>query len=356
MSPRKDALFLRALRREPTERRPIWLMRQAGRYLPEYRATRARAGSFLDLAGNPELACEVTLQPIERYGFDAAILFSDILILPHAMGLGLGFEPGEGPYFERPIRSPADIRALPSPDPTEDTGYVMEAVRLIRASLPDQVPLIGFAGSPWTVATYMIEGRSSKDFATAKRLLLEEPVAALALMDHLADATVNYLAAQVEAGADALMIFDSWGGALSPNLYRDFSLASQQRIVQRLRDRCPDTPLILFGKGCGQHLEALADTGCDGLGVDWTVDLGTARRLVGDRVALQGNLDPAVLMTSPASIQREARRVLSSFGDGPGHIFNLGHGITPLVPPEHVEALVAAVRDASEDSGASGTG
>ncbi len=345
MTDRQDSLFMQALRREATERRPIWLMRQAGRYLPEYRASRAKAGSFLQLAGNPELACEVTLQPIERYGFDASILFSDILILPHAMGLGLGFQPGEGPYFERPLRSPADIAALPMPDPNDDTGYVMEAVRLIRQHLPAGTPLIGFAGSPWTVATYMIEGRSSKDFATAKKLLLGEPAAAGQLMNHLADATAAYLTAQVEAGADALMIFDSWGGALSPGLYREFSLASQQRIVDQLKKTCPDTPLLLFGKGCGQHLELLADTGAQGLGVDWTMDLSEARRRVGARVALQGNLDPAVLLTSPDIIRAETRRVLTSFGDGPGHIFNLGHGITPEVPPEHVEVLVETVRE-----------
>ena len=344
MNDRHQSLFLRALRREPVERTPIWLMRQAGRYLPEYRATRARAGSFLKLAGNPELACEVTLQPIERYGFDAAILFSDILILPHAMGLGLGFQPGEGPYFDRPLRTPADIADLPMPDPNDDTGYVMEAVRLIRQHLPEGTPLIGFAGSPWTVATYMIEGRSSKDFATAKKLLLAEPAAAQQLMNHLADATAAYLIAQVEAGADALMVFDSWGGALSPTLYREFSLASQQRIVDQLKTNCPDTPLILFGKGCGQHLELLADTGCQGLGVDWTLDLADARGRVGERVALQGNLDPSVLLTSPDIIRAETRRVLASFGDGPGHIFNLGHGITPNVPPEHVQALVETVR------------
>ncbi len=340
----QDSIFMRALRREPVDRRPIWLMRQAGRYLPEYRATRARAGSFLDLAGNPELACEVTLQPIERYGFDAAILFSDILILPHAMGLGLGFQAGEGPFFERPVRTSSDIDALPIPDPNDDTGYVMDAVRLIRQNLPSATPLIGFAGSPWTVATYMIEGRSSKDFATAKKLLLSEPQAAERLMNHLADATAAYLSAQVQAGADALMIFDSWGGALSPCLYRKFSLASQQRIVDRLKQTCPNTPLILFGKGCSQHLEALADTGCAGLGVDWTVDMSEARERVGQRVALQGNLDPAVLLTSPDIIRTETRRVLTSFGDGPGHIFNLGHGITPDVPPEHVQVLVETVR------------
>lgn len=340
----QDSIFMRALRREPVDRTPIWLMRQAGRYLPEYRATRERAGSFLDLAGNPELACEVTLQPINRYGFDAAILFSDILIIPHAMGLGLGFQPGEGPFFERPVRTTGDIDTLPIPDPNDDTGYVMDAVKLIRQNLPVGTPLIGFAGSPWTVATYMIEGRSSKDFATAKKLLLAEPAAAHQLMNHLADATASYLAAQVEAGANALMIFDSWGGALSPTLYREFSLASQQRIVDQLNKTCPDTPLILFGKGCGQHLEALADTGCQGLGVDWTLDLSEARARVGHRVALQGNLDPSVLLTNPEIIQSETRRVLNSFGDGPGHIFNLGHGITPEVPPEHVQVLVETVR------------
>lgn len=347
MNPRANSLLMRALRREPVERTPIWLMRQAGRYLPEYLATRERAGSFLELAGTPELACEVTLQPIERFGFDAAILFSDILILPHVMGRGLGFRPGEGPYFEHPVRTPAEIDALPSPDPNQDTGYVMEAVRLIRAALPEATPLIGFAGSPWTVATYMIEGRSSKDFALAKKLLLAEPEAATRLLDHLAEATADYLIAQVEAGADALMLFDSWGGVLSPGLYHEFSLASQRRIVERLAKACPDTPVILFGKGCGQHLEALADTGCAGLGVDWTLDLSEARRRVGDRVALQGNLDPAVMLTSPDVIRREATRVLDSFGEGPGHIFNLGHGITPQVPPEHVACLVETVREYS---------
>jgi uroporphyrinogen decarboxylase len=347
MNDRHDSLFMRALRREPTERTPIWMMRQAGRYLPEYRATRARAGSFLDLAGNPEMACEVTLQPIERYGFDASILFSDILILPHAMGLGLGFAAGEGPYFDRPIKGPADIAALPMPDPNDDTGYVMEAVRLIRAGLPEQTPLIGFAGSPWTVATYMIEGRSSKDFARAKQLLLAEPEAAHRLMNHLADATAAYLSAQVEAGADALMVFDSWGGVLSPRLYREFSLASQQRIFDQVRKLHPSTPIILFGKGCGQHLELLADTGCEGLGVDWTMDLSEARARVGHRVALQGNLDPAVMLTSPEIVAAETRRVLESFGDGPGHIFNLGHGITPGVDPENVSVLVETVRSAS---------
>jgi uroporphyrinogen decarboxylase len=344
---RSDALFLRALRREATERTPVWLMRQAGRYLPEYMETRSQAGDFLTLAGTPELAAEVTLQPIRRYGFDAAILFSDILILPHVMGLGLGFTPGEGPKFERPLRDPSTIDELPKPDPNDDTGFVMEAVRLIRRDLPADVPLIGFAGSPWTVATYMIEGGSSKDFKRAKRMLLEHPDAADRLIAHLAESTADYLIAQAEAGADALMVFDSWGGVLSPALFDRFSLAGMARIVERVREACGDLPVILFAKGCGGALESLADTGCDALGLDWTTRLADARRRVGDRVALQGNLDPAVLVTSPDVVRRETRAVLDDFGPGAGHVFNLGHGITPDVPPEHVEVLVETVREFS---------
>ncbi len=349
MNSRADSRFMRALRCEPVDRTPVWLMRQAGRYLPEYRATREQAGSFLALAGNPELACEVTLQPIRRFGFDAAILFSDILILPHAMGLGLRFTPGEGPWFERPLHQVADIDRLGRPDPEDDTGEVMAAVRLIRQSLPDKVPLIGFAGSPWTVATYMIEGRGSRDFARAKGLLLAEPAAAERLMHLLAEATADYLLAQVAAGADALMIFDTWGGILSPSLYRHYSLSSQARIVERLAADAPDTPVILFGKGCGQHIEAVAATGCAGVGVDWTMDLGEARRRVGPDIALQGNLDPSVLLTNPTVIGQQVHAVLDAHGSGPGHIFNLGHGITPEVPPEHVSCLVEAVRSYRAD-------
>lgn len=340
---RRNSRFLRALRREPVDSTPVWLMRQAGRYLPEYRKLRAEAGSFLDLATTPELACEVTLQPVRRYGFDAAILFSDILILPHAMGMGLGFTPGEGPRFERALRTSADIRALPRPDPESDTGYVMEAVRMIRGALPEEIPLIGFAGSPWTVACYMIEGGSSRDFARARSLLLDEPEATRELMTTLADVTAEYLLAQVAAGADALMLFDSWGGILGPAMYLQYSLDSQRRIVARVKEVNPEVPLILFGKGCGQHLEALADTGCQALGVDWTVALSEARARVGGRVALQGNLDPAVLLSRPVAIERAVEEVLSSFGSGPGHVFNLGHGIAQETPPEHVEVLVEAV-------------
>ncbi|MGK7295689.1 MAG: uroporphyrinogen decarboxylase [Candidatus Wenzhouxiangella sp. M2_3B_020] len=344
---RTDTLFMRALRREPVERTPIWLMRQAGRYLPEYMETRAKAGDFLTLAGTPELAAEVTLQPIRRYGFDAAILFSDILILPHVMGLGLGFTPGEGPKFERPLREASAIADLPRPDPNDDTGEVMDAVRLIRRDLPEDVPLIGFAGSPWTVATYMIEGGSSKDFKRAKKMLLEHPDESDALIGHLAEATADYLIAQAEAGADALMVFDSWGGVLSPAMFQRFSLAGMQRIVDRVREAQPGMPIILFAKGCGGMLEALADTGCDALGLDWTTRLADARRRVGDRVALQGNLDPAVLVTNPDVIRQAVADVLADFGPGSGHVFNLGHGITPDVPPEHVSVLVESVREFS---------
>jgi len=341
---RHDSRFLRALRRESVDQTPIWLMRQAGRYLPEYLATRAQAGDFMTLASTPELACEVTLQPIRRYGFDAAILFSDILVLPHEMGLGLGFTPGEGPKFQRTVRSAAEIDALPRLDPNDATGYVMEAVRLIRRDLPAETPLIGFAGSPWTVATYMIEGGSSRDFKHAKRLLLAEPELAGRLITHLADSTADYLQAQVEAGADCVMVFDSWGGALSPALFEQFSLAGMRRIVERLRHAHPELPVILFAKGCGSQLENLVETGCHALGLDWTTRLRDARTRVGDRVALQGNLDPAVLVTSPEVIARETRAVLEDFGPGSGHVFNLGHGITPDVPPEHVDVLVETVR------------
>ncbi|MEM7053874.1 MAG: uroporphyrinogen decarboxylase, partial [Pseudomonadota bacterium] len=318
--------------------------RQAGRYLPEYLATRAKAGDFLTLAGTPELACEVTLQPIRRYGFDASILFSDILILPHVMGLELSFTPGEGPKFTHTIDHVSDIRKLPRPDPNVETRAVMQAVSLIRQELPGETPLIGFAGSPWTVATYMIEGGSSKDFAKARRLLLEQPEAADQLMHHLAETTADYLLAQVEAGADALMLFDSWGGVLTPDQYVRFSLAGLRHIVERVQAGQPSVPIILFAKGCSTHLEALADTGCQALGVDWTSRLGDARARVGDRVALQGNLDPVVLTTNPAVVEQAAINVLEDYGPGPGHIFNLGHGITPNVPPEHVQVLVETVR------------
>jgi uroporphyrinogen decarboxylase len=347
MSETTDHRFLRALRREPVDTTPIWIMRQAGRYLPEYRATRERAGSFLALAKTPELACEVTLQPLARFALDASILFSDILTVPDAMGLGLHFVDGEGPKFARPLRDASDFARLGVPDPETDLRYVMDAVRLIRRELGGRVPLIGFAGSPWTLACYMIEGGGSSSFARAKALALEDPATMQRLLDTLVEAVAQYLAAQAAAGAQALMLFDTWGGLLAPAMFREFSLRALAAIVARLRaDPVAGTlPLILFSKGANGHLEALADTGCDALGVDWTIDIGEARRRVGARVALQGNLDPAVLAASPAAIRAQARAVIDAFGPDPGHVFNLGHGITPDIDPAHVAVLVDAVHE-----------
>jgi uroporphyrinogen decarboxylase len=337
--------FVRALRRQPVDATPVWIMRQAGRYLPEYRATRARAGSFLALAQTPELACEVTLQPIERFELDAAILFSDILTVPDAMGLGLHFVEGEGPKLRHPLRSTADIARLGVPDPETSLRYVTDAVRLVRRELAGRVPLIGFAGSPWTLACYMVEGQGSRDFARVKAFALNEPGAMHALLDLNARAVAAYLAAQAAAGAQALMVFDSWGGMLAPAMFLEFSQRYLAQIAESLRvdPHARKVPLVLFSKGANASLEALADTGCAALGLDWTVTLGEARRRVGDRVALQGNLDPATLLASPEVIRREVRRVLDEFGPHPGHVFNLGHGITPDIDPEHVAVLVEAV-------------
>ena len=349
MAELRNDLYLRALAREPVERTPVWVMRQAGRYLPEYLATRRRAGDFMTLCSTPELACEVTLQPLDRFGLDAAILFSDILTVPDAMGLGLRFETGEGPVFERPVRSRADVDALPVPDPAESLRYVTDAVSLIRRELDGRVPLIGFSGSPWTLATYMVEGGTSKDFAKVKGLMFAEPRTLHALLAKLADAVTAYLDAQVRAGAQALMVFDTWGGALSPAAYREFSLAYMARIVEGVTREAEGrrVPVTLFTKNGGARLAEMAETGCDGLGVDWTTDLADARAAVGDRVALQGNLDPSVLYGSPETIRREVRAVLESFGDGPGHVFNLGHGIHQHVDPEHLGVMVEAVREIS---------
>jgi uroporphyrinogen decarboxylase len=344
-----DHRFLRALRREPVDMTPIWIMRQAGRYLPEYRATRERAGSFLALAQTPELACEVTLQPIERFALDAAILFSDILTIPDAMGLGLHFVDGEGPKLRHPLRSAADIEKLGVPDPESDLRYVMDAVRLIRRELNERVPLIGFSGSPWTLACYMIEGEGSQSFSRAKALALDDAAIMHRLLDTLAQSVASYLAAQAAAGAQALMVFDTWGGLLAPSQFREFSLRYLTGIVTRLKADpiARNLPVTLFSKGANGHLEALADTGCSALGVDWTIDIGDARARVGNRVALQGNLDPAILAASPDAIRNEARKVLDSFGAHPGHVFNLGHGITPDIKPEHVAVLVDAVHEFS---------
>jgi len=349
MSALKNDRFLRALLRQPVDRTPVWIMRQAGRYLPEYLEVRAKAGSFMGLCTNPELACEVTLQPLRRFPLDAAILFSDILTVPDAMGLGLYFAEGEGPKFERPVRTAADIRALPRPDPMDSLKYVMDAVELIRRSLDGQVPLIGFSGSPWTLATYMVEGGSSKNFSRIKALLYDQPALAHELLEKLADAVTDYLNAQIASGAQAVQVFDSWGGALSPETFREFSLRYMRRIVAGI-DRGPQgevIPVILFSKGCNGHLEALADTGCHALGVDWTISLTEARGRVGDRVALQGNLDPAVLLASPEVVRAQAEATLAAFGHGSGHVFNLGHGITPDVDPEHLGALVRAIQELS---------
>jgi len=341
--------LLRALLRQPVDRTPIWIMRQAGRYLPEYRATRERAGSFMDLCRNPELACEVTLQPLERFELDAAILFSDILTVPDAMGLGLYFEAGEGPRFERPVRTARDVDALPVPDPEDELGYVMDAVRTIRRALDGRVPLLGFSGSPWTLATYMVEGGSSKEFAHSKGLLYGQPAVLHALLDKLARAVTAYLNAQVAAGAQALMIFDTWGGTLTPAAYDEFSLRYMRQVVEGLTREHEGraVPVILFTKGGGQWLERQADTGCDALGLDWTLDIGDARARVGERVALQGNMDPGVLYGSPQAVRDEVARILADFGPHPGHVFNLGHGIHQHIDPENVRVLVDAVHELS---------
>jgi len=349
MTELKNDRFLRALLRQPVDRTPVWMMRQAGRYLPEYRATRQRAGNFMALCSNPEMACEVTLQPLARYPLDAAILFSDILTIPDAMGLGLYFEEGEGPKFKKTIRTEADVDALEVIDPKGELSYVTDAVSLIRSELNGSVPLIGFSGSPWTLATYMIEGGSSKDFRRAKSFIYEQPEVAKRLLDILADSVIVYLNAQIKAGAQAVQIFDSWGGALSHAAYQEFSLAPMQKIVSNLirEHEGREIPVILFTKGGGQWLESMADTGATCLGLDWTTDISVARSRVGNKVSLQGNMDPAVLHAKPEVIRAEVERILSLYGNGTGHVFNLGHGITPEVLPEHAAAFFNAVVELS---------
>ncbi|BCX88134.1 uroporphyrinogen decarboxylase [Methylomarinovum tepidoasis] len=342
-------VFIDALLRRPVPRTPVWFMRQAGRYLPEYRRVREQAGSFMNLCTNPELACEVTLQPLRRFRLDAAILFSDILTIPDAMGLGLSFAEGEGPRFARPVRSEADIERLPRIDPETDLGYVMEAVRLIRRELNGRAPLIGFSGSPWTLATYMVEGRGSRDFRQVKTLLYDRPDLMRRLLDKLAEAVADYLNAQIAAGAQAVMLFDTWGGVLPTEDYRDFALAAARKVRERLQLGAGESrvPAILFTKGGGQWLELQAETGFDALGLDWTCDLGQARRRVGEQVALQGNLDPITLYASPTTIRERVGRILENYGSGSGHVFNLGHGILPDVNPDHVTAMVEAVHELS---------
>jgi len=350
MSELKNDRFLKALLRQPVDMTPVWMMRQAGRYLPEYRATRTKAGSFMDLCMNAELACEVTIQPLERYALDAAILFSDILTIPDAMGLQLRFAQGEGPKFDKPIQSAADVNALGVPDPEGELKYVMDAVRTIRKELDGRVPLIGFSGSPWTLATYMVEGGSTKEFGKVKGMMFDEPQVMHKLLDTLAQSVTSYLNAQIAAGAQAVMIFDTWGGVLTPRDYKEFSLRYMQRIVEGLtRENDGRTvPVVLFSKGAGGWLEAMADTGCNALGVDWTLDLSDARARVGDKVALQGNMDPCVLYSKPERIEQEVKTILESYGHGNGHVFNLGHGIHQHINPENVGVFIDAVHEHSK--------
>lgn len=341
----KNDIFLKALLKQNIDRTPVWMMRQAGRYLPEYRQVREQAGSFMKLCTNPELACEVTLQPLRRFAFDAAILFSDILTIPDAMGLGLGFTEGEGPKFERPLRTAEDIKKLPIPDPVIELGYVIDAVSLIRKNLQGSVPLIGFSGSPWTLATYMVEGGSSKSFQKVKGLMYNDPALMHILLDKLAQSVASYLNAQIRAGAQAVMLFDTWGGMLASEDYAEFSLYYAKQVRELLITEYDEQriPTILFTKGGGLWLESMADSGYDALGLDWQTDIAKARARVGGKVALQGNMDPVALYANPDVITEKVKTVLQKYGQGSGHVFNLGHGILPDINPEHVKAMVDAV-------------
>ncbi|SRR5579883_823688 len=345
----KNDRLLKALCREPVDITPIWIMRQAGRYLPEYRATRERAGSFMNLCKTPELACEVTLQPLRRYALDAAIIFSDILTIPDAMGLGLGFLEGQGPVFAYPLRRESDIRHLQVPD-LERLNYVYQAIQLTRQELAGNVPLIGFCGSPWTLAAYMVEGRSQPGFPLLRKLQQENPLLLHKLLDILANSVCAHLNAQIEAGAQAVMLFDTWGGMLPLSEYEVFSLAYLKQILAGLIRHYNNRkiPVIFFTKGGSHFLNQMANTGCDAIGVDWEISLQTARAAVGEKVALQGNMNPARLLDAPDSIRQSVVEILAAFGQGEGHVFNLGHGITPDVPPEHVSVLVDAVHELSK--------
>ena len=344
----KNDRYLRALLKQPVDTTPVWIMRQAGRYLPEYRELRKQAGSFMGLCTNPELACEVTLQPLRRFDLDAAILFSDILTIPYAMGLGLYFAEGEGPKFEKPVRTLSEVKKLAVPDPEQELAYVTDAVRTIRKALDGSVPLIGFSGSPWTLATYMVEGGTSKDFSKVKGMLYSDPEAMHLLLDKLADSVILYLNAQIAAGAQSVMVFDTWGGVLSPHIYQEFSLRYMAKIVDGLNRESEgrQVPVTLFTKNGARWAESIAATGCDGMGVDWTIDLKDVVASVGDKVTLQGNMDPSVLYASPDAIRTEVKRVLADFGDSnTGHVFNLGHGIHQHVNPDHLEVLVDSVHE-----------
>ncbi len=349
MTSLKNDIFIKALLKQPIDRTPVWMMRQAGRYLPEYRKVRAQAGSFLDLCTNPELASEVTLQPVERFDFDAAIVFSDILTIPDAMGLGLYFTEGEGPKFKDPIKTAADVEKLPVPDPVSDLRYVIDAVSLSRKNLQNRLPLIGFSGSPWTLATYMVEGGSSKNFQKVKSLMYEQPKLMHQMLDKLARSVAAYLNAQIEAGAQAVMVFDTWGGILNSEDYNEFSLKYAQQVRQLLKTKVDgqQIPTILFTKGGGLWLEAMADSGYEALGLDWQTDIKQARERVGGKVALQGNMDPIALYAEPTVIREKVKVILEKYGPGSGHVFNLGHGILPDVNPDHVKVMVEAVHELS---------
>jgi len=351
MTELKNDNYLRALLRQPVDYTPVWMMRQAGRYLPEYKAVRKDAGDFMSVCRNAELACEVTIQPLRRFPLDAAILFSDILTIPDAMGLGLYFETGEGPKFERPITCKADIEKIGIPDPEDELGYVMNAVRTIRRELKGEVPLIGFSGSPWTLATYMIEGGSSKAFTKIKKMMFSEPQALHLLLDKLADSVISYLNAQIAAGAQSVMVFDTWGGVLSPRDYKDFSLQYMAKIVDGLTRHADgrQVPVTLFTKNGGMWLEDIAATGCDAVGLDWTIDIEVAKARIGDKVALQGNMDPSMLYAPTARIEQEVAKILHGFGNGgTGHVFNLGHGIHPDVNPDHAGHFIESVHRLSK--------
>ena len=345
----KNDRYLRALLKQPVDKTPVWIMRQAGRYLPEYREVRAKAGDFMSLCSTPELACEVTLQPLRRFELDASIIFSDILTIPDAMGLGLHFVSGEGPKFKKTISSAADVASLGVPDMEDDLGYVMDAIRLTRREIDGKVPLIGFSGSPWTLACYMVEGGSSRDFAKIKAMLFDTPELMHSLLSVLAKSVTAYLNAQIAAGAQALMLFDTWGGVLSGENYQHFSLAYMQQIISGLNKEHQGrrVPVTVFTKGGGQWLESMAEIGADALGLDWTTDIAAARQRVGDKVALQGNMDPCVLYAQPQRIETEVKTILEAYGRGSGHVFNLGHGIHPTINPDHVTALVEAVHKES---------
>ncbi|MBB1274168.1 MULTISPECIES: uroporphyrinogen decarboxylase [unclassified Psychromonas] len=349
MTELKNDRYIRALLKQEVDKTPVWMMRQAGRYLPEYKATRAQAGDFMSLCRNADLACEVTLQPLRRFDLDAAILFSDILTIPDAMGLGLYFSEGEGPRFERPISCKKDVDNLIMPDPEGELQYVMNAVRTIRRDLKGEVPLIGFSGSPWTLATYMVEGSGSKFFTKIKKMAFAEPQTLHLLLDKLADSVIAYLNAQIAAGAQSVMVFDTWGGILSPRDYKDFSLQYMHKIVDGLTRNYDGQkiPVTLFTKNGGQWIEQIADTGCDAIGLDWTIDIKEAKARVGSRVALQGNMDPSMLYASPERIRQEVATILEGFGTGNGHVFNLGHGIHLDVPPENAKVFVDAVHELS---------